>query len=111
MYKVGVPFKTPRRGYALWAFTFAGHSRTPRLVYKTLSLLGLPIGILTTYFAFQNEHRHEEEMKGKEPFVRIYPREIKKLHWGDGQTAFTDCMSEKFNYTQHHKVKFPTPAD
>lgn len=52
-----------------------------RLFYKTLSLLGIPVGILTVYIALKNEHHHEEEMKEKETFIRVFPREIRVVHF------------------------------
>ncbi|CAH8541727.1 unnamed protein product [Schistosoma guineensis] len=100
-----------RRSYGLWGFIYPRESPAVRLFYKTLSLLGIPVGILTVYIALKNEHHHEEEMKKKETFIRVFPREIRKLHWGDGKTYFTDHISKLINYTPRATSTFPKPAD
>ncbi|CAH8557787.1 unnamed protein product [Schistosoma rodhaini] len=111
MLKVSGLSVVSRRSYGLWGFTHPREGPGVRLFHKTLLILGAPVGILAVHFAFKNEHHHEEEMKENKPFISVYPREIRKLHWGDGKTYFTDHFSKTINYTPRATSPIPKSAD
>ncbi|CAH8520283.1 unnamed protein product [Heterobilharzia americana] len=96
-----------RRQYGLWQFRYAGHSTADKINVQVMTLVTLPIGAFLTYTAICNEHKHEEEVKEKEQFTVIYPREIKKLPWGDGATSLTDTISNRLDLEVKHEVKIP----
>ncbi|CAH8850132.1 unnamed protein product [Trichobilharzia szidati] len=111
MSRFASPLHISRRCSSLWRFRYAGHSKSTQIATQALSIVTVPVGILITYIAFQNEHRHEKEMEGKEEFIVVYPREIIKLPWGDGKTALTDTISKSLGLHIEHEIKLPKPAE
>ncbi|KAH8877891.1 hypothetical protein EWB00_010420 [Schistosoma japonicum] len=111
MLSVSNPLVLARRNYGLLAFRFADHSKAS-IVYSTmLSLLSAPAGLIVIYYAYKNEKHHREKMKGKVEFIPTYPREIRKLPWGNGKTGFTDNILKSLSVKPPHEIAVPRLAD
>ncbi|KAH8877895.1 hypothetical protein EWB00_010420 [Schistosoma japonicum] len=82
------------------------------IVYSTmLSLLSAPAGLIVIYYAYKNEKHHREKMKGKVEFIPTYPREIRKLPWGNGKTGFTDNILKSLSVKPPHEIAVPRLAE